>query len=97
MKVKTIVRGKVPRERQKEFESAYASLRNSKLPAGLTESMLIKVRGKEDIYIIETIWKDYESLENMKKNTETPEAIRLFREFGIFSGLEICDIIENIP
>ena len=97
MEVITIVEGKVPISKSREFETAYASLKQDALTPGLIRSSLIRKSDNPEIYRIETVWESREALEKMRSSTETPKAIELFQKVKASPHLEIYDVVYNIP
>ncbi len=97
MEVITIVEGRVPASKAREFETAYASLKQDALTQGLIRSSLLRKSDNPEIYRIETVWESREALEKMRSNTQTPKAIELFQKVKASPRLEIYDIVHNIP
>jgi len=97
MEVITIVEGKVPISKAKEFETAYASLKQDALTPGLIRSSLLRKSDNPEIYRIETVWESREALEKMRSSTQTPKAIELFQKVKASPRLEIYDVVYNIP
>ena len=97
MEVITIVEGKVPISKAKEFETAYASLKQGGLTPGLIRSSLLRNNDNPEIYRIETVWESREALEKMRSSTQTPKAIELFQKVKASPRLEIYDIVHNLP
>jgi quinol monooxygenase YgiN len=96
MEVITIVEGRVPVSKAREFEAAYESLKQDALTPGLIRSSLIRKSDNPEIYRIETVWESREALEKMKSSTQTPKAIELFQKVKALPRLEIYDIVYNI-
>jgi len=97
MEVITIVEGKVPASRAKDFETAYASLKQGALTPGLVRSSLLRNSDASQIYRIETVWESREALDKMRSSTQTPVAIELFRKVGASPRLEIYDVVNSVP
>ena len=97
MEVITIVEGKVPISKAKEFETAYESLKKDALTPGLVRSSLLRKSDNPEIYRIETVWESREALDKMRSSTQTPKAIELFQKVKTSPRLEIYDIAYNIP
>ena len=74
-----------------QFEKEYALLLKSKFPQGLIETNLLK---KQDIYIIQSIWKNLEFLEQMRIK-EKPAAIILFEKFNTKPVANVYQIVES--
>ncbi|HLB71830.1 MAG: antibiotic biosynthesis monooxygenase [Candidatus Methanoperedens sp.] len=97
MEVITIVEGRVPISKAKEFETAYAALKQGALSPGLIRSSLLRNSDNPEIYRIETIWESREALEKMRSSTQIPKAIELFQKVRASPRLEIYDIVHNLP
>ncbi|CAG0975908.1 hypothetical protein METP2_01670 [Methanosarcinales archaeon] len=97
MEVITIVEGRVPVSKAREFETAYASLKQDALTPGLIRSSLLRKSDNPEIYRIETVWESREALEKMRSSTQTPKAIELFQKVKASPRLEIYDVVYNIP
>ena len=97
MEVITIVEGKVPISKAKEFETAYKSLKQDALTPGLVGSSLLRKSDNPEIYRIETVWESREALEKMRSSTQTPKAIELFQKVKASPRLEIYDLVQDIP
>jgi len=97
MEVITIVEGKVPISKAKEFETAYESLKQATLTPGLVRSSLLRKNDNPEIYRIETVWESRDALEKMRSSTQTPKAIELFLKVKATLRLEIYDVVHNIP
>ena len=90
-KVVTIVEGKIPFSKTKEFEDAYASVKGP-FPSGWVESRLIKNSSDPEIYRIETVWESRKVLEKYRTSTTTPVAVALFQKVGINPIVNIYEI-----
>ncbi len=97
MEVITIVEGKVPVSKSKEFETAYESLKQGPFPPGWLRSSLLRNSDNPETYRIETVWESREALEKMRSSTQTPKAIELFQKVKTSPRVEIYDIVNNVP
>lgn len=97
MEVVTIVEGRVPVSKAREFETAYADLKQDALTPGLIRSSLLRRSDNPEIYRIETVWESREALEKMRSSTQTPKATELFQKVKASPRLEIYDVVYNIP
>ena len=91
----TIVEGKIPISKSKEFERAYESLKQDALTPGLVRSSLLRKSDNPEIYRIETVWESHEALDKMRSSTQTPKAIELFQKVKASPRLEIYDILHD--
>lgn len=87
----------MPASKAKDFETAYASLKQGALTPGLVRSSLSRNSDNPEIYRIETLWESREALEKMRSSTQTPVAIELFRKVGASPRLEIYAIVDSVP
>ncbi len=92
MEVMTVVEGKVPESKRKEFESTYASARDQPKPPGWMMSMLLRDVNEEGLYRISTRWETREALEKMRVGTKVPVALALFRNVGVEPNLRVFEI-----
>lgn len=97
MEVITIVEGKVPISKAREFEMAYASLKQGPFPPGWLRSSLLRNGDNPEIYRIETVWESREALEKYRSSTQIPKAIELFQKVKASPRVEIYDIVHNLP
>ncbi len=97
MVVHTVVEGKIPASKKREFEEAFAVAKKEDLPPGLVTSILLKNAKAQETYRIQTVWENQEALEKMRSTTQTPKAVELFRSVGIAPTLEIYEQVDSIP
>ncbi len=97
MQVITIVEGKVPNLRAKEFEANFASAKREPVPPGLVSSLLLRNSKTPESYRIQTIWENRDALDKMRSSTKTPKAIELFQRNGVQPTLEIFEILDSVP
>lgn len=97
MQVITILEGRVPISKAREFETAYESLKQDALTPRLVRSSLLRESNNPEIYRIETVWESREALEKMRSSTQTPKAIELFQKVKASPRLEIYDLVHNVP
>ncbi len=96
MEVITVVEGKVPSSRVREFEAAYASVKDQPKPPGWKRSMLLRDTTEQGSYRVSTTWETREALDEMRKSTSVPVAIALFRKVGVEPNLRIFEIPVTI-
>ncbi len=97
MLVVTVVEGKVPIPKTKEFEEAFSLGKKEMLPPGLVSSALLKNIKNPETYRVQTVWDSREALDKMRSSTETPKAFEFFQKVGVMPTLEVYEIINNIP
>ncbi len=96
----TIVEGRVPTNKAKEFEAAYSELRNyppTALPKGWKMSYLIRDHNDRELYRIMTLWESIELLESYQRSVQTPTARALFKKVGFEPQLLVFDVATQLP
>jgi heme-degrading monooxygenase HmoA len=76
----TIVEGVVDPGRENDLLSAWES-RSPQLPAGLTESFLVRGE-KTDSWRIISVWESREAVMTMRASGERPAALLMFEQAG---------------
>ena len=92
MQVMTVVEGKIPRTKTHEFLAMYASVRDQAKPSGWKRSMLLHDTSEEGLYRISTLWDSREALEQMRKNTQVPFAVQIFRTHGAEPNVRVFEV-----
>ena len=92
--VMTWVAGRVPANQDADLEEAYRKLTADELPPGAVESFLL--RGESGEWRIATVWVSREALHEMRRATEVPGAIRVFRSVGVEPTVTIFDTAAHI-
>ena len=97
MRVIHIVKGKVPPSKIDSFETSYEVLRHRSKPAGWMRSSLLRDSKKAGVYLIEAVWEDWESYENMICSVPRPTPSELFKNVGVIPTIEVFEVTQNIP
>ena len=92
MQVMTVVEGKIPKARNQEFLSLYASVRDQAKPPGWKRSMLLQDTDNKDLFRISTLWESSEALEQMRKDSRVPFAVQIFRTHGAEPNVRIFEV-----
>ncbi|HTX61114.1 MAG TPA: antibiotic biosynthesis monooxygenase [Methanobacterium sp.] len=95
MEVITFVKGKVSDSKIEEFKRGYDTLKKEDKPYGFIASYLLQDSEIRDLYIIESVWKSPEALENMRK-TDEPSAPALFKSVGSKPVIGIYNVVNTI-
>ncbi len=96
MMIMTILEGRVSKENWPALEEAYQQgSKNDE--TGLVRSYLIHAIKDSDLWRILTIWTSREALDEMRKSTETPRGVLMFRAAQSEPILSVFDIVEQIP
>jgi len=97
MEIITFVKGKIPESSLKDFEADYALLKEEKLPEGLVASYLLKDMIEPDLYTVETVWANPETLKKMMESDETSSDVKLFEKFNVDPSVEVHEVRDNYP
>ncbi len=91
-----MVKGNVPSDKWKDFESAYSSLKEGALPPGLETSFLLRKADMSGFYVVESIWSSPEALQEMRSK-EKPKAVALFEAVGVTPAVEVHEVADTVP
>ncbi len=93
--VMTILEGRVSKDNWPVLEQAYQHAAEKKEP-GLVRSYLIHGLKEADLWQILTIWSSREALEAMRKTTQVPEGVLIFRRAGAEPTLTVYEIAQEL-
>ena len=96
MEVMTVVEGKVPRARIKEFQTAFASMRGKPRPPGWKQSLLLQDTEDPELHRLSTTWESREALDKYRNSTTIPVAFALFRSVGVEPKIHIFEIQQRL-
>jgi heme-degrading monooxygenase HmoA len=97
MEIITMVKGKIPESSLNDFKAAYASMKEDTLPEGLIASYLLKDMIEPDVYTVETVWADPETLKKLMDDDETTSDVKLFEKFNVDPSVAIHEVWDNYP
>jgi quinol monooxygenase YgiN len=97
MEIITMVKGKIPESSLEDFKAAYASMKEETLPEGLIASYLLKDMIESDVYTVETVWTNPETLKKMMDSEETTSDVKLFEKFDVKPSVEVHEVWDNYP
>ncbi len=97
MEIITMVKGKIPESSINDFKAAYASMKEDTLPEGLIASYLLKDMIEPDVYTVETVWADPETLKKLMDDDETTSDVKLFEKFNVDPSVAIHEVWDNYP
>ena len=89
--IMTILEANVTSHRYDDLKNAYQKGTHS-LPPQLVETFLVRSAANPDTWRIITIWKSREALEEMRRSTEVPSGILMFRAAGAEPSLSIFEV-----
>lgn len=93
--VLTVVTATVSQDVHERLIVGFHDLLNGGLPEGLLRTELL--RGPDDRWRIQTLWRDRAALDAMRAGPEPPAAPTLFRSVGSEPSLEIWDLVSGSP
>jgi heme-degrading monooxygenase HmoA len=97
MEIITMVKGKIPESSLNDFKAAYASMKEDTIPEGLIASYLLKDMIEPDVYTVETVWADPETLKKLMDNDETTSDVKLFEKFNVDPNVAIHEVRDTYP
>lgn len=89
----TTVDAEVPADAVGSLLEGWAEVTAEQLPPGLRESFLMHAG---DAWRIATVWENREVLEEMRRTTETPGALRVFRAAGVEPALTVFEVMGHV-
>ncbi len=90
--VVTVVDAEVEPERVADLLAAWDGVTGGQLPPGLQESFLMRAG---DAWRIATVWESREALDEMRRTTDTPGALRVFRAAGAEPKLMVFEVARH--
>ena len=91
----TILEASVLEEKWIVLQDAYKKLGKSSNNRP-SESFLVQNKDNPKIWRIISIWKDLETLQNVRESGKTPTGILIFREAGAKPALSVFDVKEKL-
>jgi len=92
--VMTILEAHVALENWAALERAY-QVETEHIPPEINQTFLVHSTADSTIWRIITVWRSREALEEMRRSTETPAGVRMFRAAGAEPTLSIFDVVAH--
>ena len=92
-----MVKGKIADEDINAFEAAYEAVKEKPAPEGLVASFLLKDMIDPNIYKVETVWANPETLKKIMGEGSASADIKLFEKFDTDPTVEIYEVRNNFP
>jgi len=92
--VMTILEARVAPEKQGALEAAYKAGTEHK-PPQLAQTFLIQSAADPTLWRIVSIWHSREALDEMRRSTETPAGVLMFRAAGAESTLSVFNVTAH--
>jgi hypothetical protein len=93
--VMTILEAHVVPEKWATLEQAYKA-GTEHLPPQMVQTFLVHSTTDSTVWRIVSIWKSREALAEMRRSTETPGGVLIFRAAGAEPTLAIFDVVEHL-
>ena len=92
--VMTILEARVTPDKWDSLEQAYkAGIRQ--LDPGITQTLLAHSSADSMLWRIITVWSSRQVLEAMRRSTETPRGVLMFRSAGAEPTLSVFDVVDQ--
>ncbi len=92
--VMTIVEGHLTSDKWAVLEQAYKKIA-AQLPPQMAQTFLVHSTSETTLWRIISVWHSRVALEEMRRTTETPGALLIFREAGVEPTLSIFDVAAH--
>ena len=92
--VMTILEAHVTPENSAALEQAYAA-GTEHLPPQLLQTFLVHSTPDSTLWRIVGLWDSREALEEMRRSTETPAGVLMFRAAGVEPTLAVFDVADH--
>jgi quinol monooxygenase YgiN len=90
----TAVSAHVEGGRGDELVEAFERLAEGPRPDGLLRSELLRAR--DGRWVVQTLWRDRQSLDAMRATTDAPAAPQLFLDVGAEPTLEVLEVAADL-
>ncbi len=95
MMVVTTVGGAVAAENEQVLQDTYAA-EAAELPPAIVETNLMRSVTEPGVWQILTVWRSREELDEMRRGTETPVAIKVFRSANADPKLTVFEVVTHL-
>ena len=92
--VMTILEARVTPDKWTALEQAYTAA-TRQLDPGITQTLLIHSSVDSTLWRIMTVWSSRQALEAMRRSTETPQGVLMFRSAGAEPTLSVFDVVAD--
>jgi heme-degrading monooxygenase HmoA len=93
--VMTILEAHVSKENWAALEQDFNLAAQHRDP-GLVQSFLIHSSRDTDLWRILTVWSSREALDELRRSTETPRGVLIFRSANVEPVLSVFEIVQQI-
>jgi heme-degrading monooxygenase HmoA len=92
--VMTILEARVTSDKWTALEQAYKAA-TQQLDPGITQTFLVHSSADLTLWRIITVWSSRQVLEAMRRSTETPQGVLMFRSAGAEPTLSVFDVVAD--
>jgi quinol monooxygenase YgiN len=93
--VMTVLEAQVSKPNWPKLAEAYSE-KTQKLPPGLVQTFLVQSRDENTVWRIISVWESQHALDEMRRTTETPGGVLIFRTAGAETKLGIYDVNQQV-
>jgi hypothetical protein len=97
MEIITMVKGKIAEKDVQDFEAVYALLKENTVPEGLISSYLLKDMIESNLYTVETVWANPDTLKKIMEDESVSSDVSLFEQFDVEPTVEVYEVRDNYP
>src|SRR5437867_6489268 len=94
-KVMTVLEAQVSKANWPKLTEAYSE-RTQRLPPGLVQTFLVQSRDENAVWRIISVWESQHAVDEMRRTTETPAGILMFRAAGAEPQLGVYDVKQHV-
>ena len=92
--VMTILEARVTPEKSAALEQAF-QVGIGRMPPQLAQTFLVHSAADSTLWRIISVWRSREALEEMRRSTETPDGVLMFRAAGAEPTLSVFDVVTR--
>jgi quinol monooxygenase YgiN len=91
----TVLEAQVAQPNWPKLSQAYAE-KTKKLPPGLVQTFLVQSRTDNTVWRIISVWESHAALDDMRRTTETPGGVLIFRAAGAEPKLSVYSVDQHV-
>jgi quinol monooxygenase YgiN len=91
----TVLEAQVAQPNWPKLSQAYAE-KTKKLPPGLVQTFLVQSRTDNTVWRIISVWESQAALDDMRRTTETPGGVLIFRAAGAEPKLSVYSVDQHV-
>lgn len=92
----TVLEAHVSPDRWEALQTIYRE-RTQALDPRIVQTHLIQSVSDRNVWRIQTTWKSRDALDEMRRTTDVPEGVVMFRHAGAEPTLSVFDVIAGVP